>query len=77
MAGSKQTQQDELDLKKLEHQVDDLIHTCETLKGENRALRHQQDTLVVERASLIDKVERARSRVEAMIQRLRALEQGG
>jgi cell division protein ZapB len=77
MAGSKQTQQDELDLKKLERQVDDLIHTCEALKGENRALRHQQDSLVTERANLIDKVERARSRVEAMIQRLRTLEQGG
>lgn len=67
---------DRMDLKSLESQVDELIHTCEQLTSENRALRDQQSTLVAERASLIEKSELARSRVEAMIARLKAMEIG-
>ncbi len=65
-----------MDLQALEAQVDDLIQTCGQLTDENRALRNQQSTLVVERASLIEKSELARSRVEAMIARLKAMEIG-
>lgn len=65
-----------MDLQSLESQVDELIHTCEQLSDENRALRDQQSTLVAERASLIEKSELARSRVEAMIARLKAMEIG-
>lgn len=64
------------DLQSLEAQVDELIHTCDQLSDENRALRDQQSTLVAERASLIEKSELARSRVEAMIARLKAMEIG-
>lgn len=67
---------DRMDLQALETQVDELIHTCEQLTSENRALREQQSTLVAERASLIEKSELARSRVEAMIARLKAMEIG-
>jgi cell division protein ZapB len=67
---------DPVDLQALENQVDDLIQTCEQLTDENRALRDQQSTLVAERASLIEKSELARSRVEAMIARLKAMEIG-
>ena len=67
---------DRMDLQALEAQVDELIHTCEQLSDENRALRDQQSTLVAERASLIEKSELARSRVEAMIARLKAMEIG-
>jgi cell division protein ZapB len=63
-----------MDLVTLEAQVDELIQTCEHLSDENRALRDQQSTLVAERASLIEKTELARSRVEAMIARLKAME---
>ena len=65
-----------MDLVTLEAQVDELIRTCEHLSDENRALRDQQSTLVAERASLIEKSELARSRVEAMIARLKAMEIG-
>jgi cell division protein ZapB len=65
-----------MDLSALESQVDDLIQTCDLLTDENRALRDQQSTLVAERASLIEKSELARSRVEAMIARLKAMEIG-
>ena len=44
------------------------------LKEENRSLRNQQDSLVTERANLIEKNELARTRVEAMINRLKAIE---
>jgi cell division protein ZapB len=67
---------DRTDLQALEMQVDELIHTCDQLSDENRALRDQQSTLVAERASLIEKSELARSRVEAMIARLKAMEIG-
>jgi cell division protein ZapB len=65
-----------MDLQALEAQVDELIRTCDQLSDENRALRDQQSSLVAERASLIEKSELARSRVEAMIARLKAMEIG-
>ena len=75
MATDKQSRKEEFDLKKLESQVDELIRTCERLKSENRSLRGQQESLVTERANLIKKTEMARQRVEAMITRLKSMEQ--
>ena len=65
-----------VDINSLESRVDELIRACEDLRGENRALRNQQDNLIAERASLIEKSELARSRVESMIARLKAMELG-
>jgi len=70
------TNAERIDLQALEAQVDALIQTCEQLSDENRALRDQQSSLVAERAGLIEKSELARSRVEAMIARLKAMEIG-
>ena len=64
----------ESDLNNLEKQVDQLIKICDELKGENHLLRERQSSLVEERASLIEKTELARVRVEAMIDRLKSLE---
>jgi len=64
----------EQDLKALEHRVDELIQLCHQLKGENQALRDQQSNLMSERASLMEKNEMARSRIEAMIMRLKNME---
>lgn len=66
----------ESQLRRLEERVDRLIAYCEQLKEENVALRVQQQTLAAQRASLIDKHEMARSRVEAMINRLKSMERG-
>lgn len=66
----------EPDLKRLEAQVDQLIRTIERLSEENSNLRGKQQELMSERAELIEKTELARSRVEAMITRLRAIETG-
>ncbi len=65
---------DELDLKKLETRVDELIDAVERLQQENKSLRDNHNSLLAERNQLIEKTEQARTRVEAMIQRLKALE---
>ena len=57
--------------------VDRLLELCRTLQEENRSLRHSQEQLANERSSLMARNEQARSRVEAMIQRLKALENTG
>ena len=64
------------DLRLLEQRIDELIDTVGLLKNENTSLRQQKDKLVTERSQLIEKTEMARSRVEAMISRLRSLELG-
>jgi cell division protein ZapB len=64
------------ELRRLERRVDELVATIRQLKEENRALRQRQDTLTSERANLLQKNEQVRGRVEAMIGRLKAMEQG-
>ena len=64
----------EHDLRQLEKRIDQLIDTVGSLKNENTSLRQQQEKLVTERSQLLDKTETARTRVEAMILRLRSLE---
>lgn len=64
----------EQEFKKLEYRVNELIQTVARLKDENRALRETQQGLVAERASLLEKNELARSKVESMIARLRAMD---
>jgi cell division protein ZapB len=59
----------------LEDKVDELIDLCGVLTKENLALRAQQQTWATARAKLIEKNELAKSRVESMIVRLKALEQ--
>jgi len=66
----------EQELLKLEVRLEELVSSIERLKEENRSLRDQQDSMVTERAGLIEKNEMARSRVEAMISRLKSMEQG-
>jgi cell division protein ZapB len=65
----------ELELKRLEKRLEDLILTVSQIKEENRALRQRQETLTSERAGLLQKNEQVRARVEAMIGRLKSMEQ--
>ncbi len=58
----------------LESRVQALIELNLDLTRENQALRLQQRNWSSERATLIEKNELAKSRVEAMIGRLKALE---
>lgn len=66
----------EAELKRLEKRVEDLVTAIGQLREENRALRHRQDSLSTERATLVQKNEQVRARVEAMIGRLKTLEHG-
>jgi cell division protein ZapB len=67
----------EQQLKRLEQRVDTLVTVCDQLQDENRSLKQRQDLLTSERATLLQKNEQVRARVEAMIGRLKAMEQGG
>ena len=60
---------DNENLKKLENRVDDLIGTCRQLKKDNRVIKD-------EHTKLIEKTQIARTRIESMIGRLKALERG-
>ncbi len=66
----------EHELKRLEKRVDALVRVCDKLQDENRSLKQRQDTLTADRANLLQKNEQVRARVEAMIGRLKAMEQG-
>ena len=76
MDTAEQIQITQMDINQLEQRVDDLITTCSSLKQENDTLRQKQDSLMTERAELIEKTELARTRVEAMITRLKSMENG-
>lgn len=62
-------------LSALESRVADLVQQCERLSDENRGLRRQLQQLQQERGSLLEKHELAKNRVEAMINRLKAMEE--
>jgi cell division protein ZapB len=63
------------DLKEISARVDRLVELCQRLSEENRSLRQSQEQLANERSALLAKNEQARTRVEAMIARLKSLEQ--
>ena len=63
------------DINRFEDGVERLLHLYRRLQDENASLRARQEALVAERGELIEKTEQARSRVEAMLSRLRAMEE--
>lgn len=63
------------ELQRLEKRLDELVVICRRLQEENLSLRQRQDTLIEGRATLLQKNEQVRGRVEAMIGRLKAMEQ--
>ena len=62
-------------LRALTARIDALVDRTQKLADENRALRQQHEQISGERSQLLAKNEQARSRVEAMIARLKSLEQ--
>ena len=65
----------ESDLKRLEDRLDDLVKICNQLQTENKSLKEKQEALSRERATMVQKNEEVRARVEAMIVRLKSMEQ--
>lgn len=66
----------DLELARLSRRIEELVATVDHLREENRALRQRHESLGTERASLLSKNEQVRTRVEAMIGRLKTLEHG-
>lgn len=65
----------EQELKRLEGRIEELVAACRKLRGENGSLRERLESLSTERAGLLAKNEQVKNRVEAMISRLKALEE--
>lgn len=63
------------ELQRLLARIDQLATLMQRTQDENRSLRQQHEQMAAERAQLLAKQEQARSRVEAMISRLKSLEQ--
>jgi cell division protein ZapB len=57
--------------------LDQALERMRRLTEENASLRRGRDQLVGERAALMTRNEQARTRVEAMIERLKSLENAG
>jgi len=64
------------ELERLEKRLDELVIITSQLKDENRSLKERQDTLIADRATLLQKNEQVRARVEAIVGRLKAMEHG-
>jgi len=62
------------DLHQLELRVDDLIGVCRRLKDENDSLRDRRDSLIEEKSKLAEKNRMARTRLENIVTRLKALD---
>lgn len=63
------------ELQRLLARIDQLATLIQRTQDENRSLRQQHEQMANERAQLLAKQEQARTRVEAMISRLKSLEQ--
>lgn len=64
------------EIKLLEDKLDALIQLYNAVKDENRSLKVKQEELVREKAKLLEKNSLVKTRVEAMITRLKAMEHG-
>ena len=62
-------------LKALAQKIDDLINLCANLNSENVALKADANDWLEERQQLVDKNELAKTKVETIISRLKAMEQ--
>ncbi len=63
------------ELHALAGKLNQLVDVTRKLDAENRTLKSAQVQLLAERAALTGKNEQARSRIEAMITRLKTMEQ--
>jgi cell division protein ZapB len=76
MSDTKSVSSADTELRRLEKRIDELVATLHRLKEENRALRQRQEVIAVDRTTMLNRNEQVRTRVEAIIGRLRAMEHG-
>ena len=62
------------DLSALEAKVDELLELCESLASENRALRERNRVWAAEKSDLVERNEMARSKIDALIDRLKSMD---
>lgn len=62
-------------LKTLEAKIDELIAFAAHLQQENESLRERESNLLAERATLIEKNQVVRQRVETIVSRLKAMQE--
>ena len=65
---------DEIELQKLEQQIDELINTITTLQGENKSLKSDKSSFESERNDWAKKIDLAKESVEKMVNRLKTME---
>ena len=63
------------ELKRLEERLQEVLDLCSRLQEENHSLRESQEQLVAEKASLVQRNDQVKTRVEHIINRLKSLEQ--
>ena len=63
-----------MEIQDLETKIDELINLCDDLEKKQAIMEFDHENLVEERTRLLEKNELAKSKVEAMILRLKALE---
>ena len=64
-----------LNISDLETKIDELIEMCDALERKQAMLEADKEKWLQERTRLLEKNELARTKVEAMIMRLKSLEQ--
>ena len=65
-----------IEMEDFEYKLDKFIECYQDLKNENRALNLRQEMLERDNQQLLEKVEEAKQRLETMINRLKAMENG-
>ena len=61
-------------LDKLESSIDELVNYCGKLTDENDSIKHSNNQLMLERSDLQTKNDKVRGQVEAMVERLKAMD---
>ena len=64
-----------MDINTLEKRIDELIALCDELESKHLAMANDRGSWIQERTSLLEKNEMTKAKIEAMIMRLKSLEQ--
>ena len=64
-----------MDISNLENRIDELIAICDDLERKKTTMETDREKWLQERTRLLEKNELAKTKIEAMIMRLKSLEQ--
>jgi cell division protein ZapB len=64
-----------VDINTLEKRIDELITLCDELESKHRAMETDRESWMQERTRLLEKNEMTKAKIEAMIMRLKSLQQ--